>query len=115
MDDAQQSDDLALNAESEPNNRRRVKSGLSLALRRAGAILPDHVVEALVEVSLKEMADVRRRISYMVYCFADHFEGAYTREKLERLELVLLRHHRDENNLGFIPQDMLDDDDNSSS
>ena len=115
MADAHESDDLAFAAESEPNNRRRVKSGLALALRRSGAILPDHVLESLVEATLKEMADVRRRISYMVYCFAEHFDGAYTREKMERFELVLLRHHRDENNLGCLPKDMTDDDDNPAS
>ncbi len=106
MEENPQSDDLAHTAESDPLNKQRVKNKILLTLKKSGAILPDNIVEALVNNTIIEMADVRKRMAYMVYCFSEHCDGSYTREKLERLEFVLLCHRRDDNNAAYLPDGM---------
>jgi hypothetical protein len=108
MEENQQSEDLAYTAESEPLNRQRVKNKILSALKKSGAILPDSIVESITNNTLLEMADVRKRMAYMVYCFAEHCDGSYTREKMERLEFVLLCHRRDANNAAYLPEGMED-------
>jgi hypothetical protein len=39
----------------------------------------------------------------MVHCFAETYDGKIDAAKMERLETVLLVHHRDADNVGFLP------------
>lgn len=98
----------ALKAESDGGGRARVKASISNTLKKNGAILPDYIVDALTDTALNEMADVRKRLSYMLFCFANHFENEYTKEQLERLEFVFLTHLRDADNMAYLPSDLKD-------
>lgn len=106
--DAGPDENPALKAESDGGGRARVKASISSTLKKNGAILPDYIVDALTDAALNEMADVRKRLSYMLFCFANHFENAYTKERLERLEFVFLTHLRDADNVAYLPSDIED-------
>lgn len=107
MDDAPD-ENLALKSESDGGNRARVKKLLSQTLHKKGAILPEAIVDALTDTALKEMADVRSRMAFMLHCFTEYFENEYTKDRLEKLELVFVTHLRDENNLAYMPPEMED-------
>lgn len=101
-------ENLALKSESDGGNRLRVKKLLSQTLHKNGAILPDPVIESLTDAALKEMADVRSRMAFMLHCFTEYFNNEYTKERLEKLELVFVTHLRDSNNLAYMPPEMDD-------
>jgi hypothetical protein len=96
-------DDPVRAAEFDPVNVARVKGDVEKALRRSGCILPSGVIEALTMTVLEEALSTRRRMAFMVHCFAETYDGKIDAAKMERLETVLLVHHRDADNVGFLP------------
>ena len=101
--------DPAREAEFTPANYARVEVDVRRVLRRSGCILPEPIIEALICTVLEESLQARKRMSYMLHAFLEAFDGEVTAERLERLELVMLLHHRDANNLAYLP--MPDDED----
>jgi hypothetical protein len=103
------SEDPVRQAEFNEGNVARVRAGVETTLRRAGAILPDYIVDALVEHTLDETLAARRRIAYMVHMFNGAFGAECTPERLERLEICVLLHERDANNGVTMPIEVADD------
>jgi hypothetical protein len=97
------SDDPARDAEFAPENYARVEVDVRKALKRSGCILPDTVIEAMTCTVLEESLQTRRRMVFMVASFNEAFAGEITLERLERLELILLVHHRGANNTTLLP------------
>lgn len=95
--------DPVRDAEFHEENYLRVEGDVREALRRSGCILPDGVVEALTCTALEESLQTRRRMAYMLHIFVEYYGSTITPKLLERLEAVLLMHHRDRDNLGFMP------------
>jgi hypothetical protein len=95
--------DPVRDAEFHEANYLRVEGDIREALRRSGCILPAGVVEALTCTALEESLQTRRRMAYMLHIFVDYYGDSITPKLLERLEAVLLMHHRDKDNLGFMP------------
>ena len=90
-------------AEYNPENVARVREDVRTTLKQAGCILPEYVVDALVEQVLDEALATRRRIGYMVHVFSKAFASDCTAEKLERLETCVLLHERAEGNSVKMP------------
>lgn len=98
-------------AEFNEANVARVRAGVDTTLRRAGAILPDYIVDALVEHALDEALATRRRIAYMVHMFNGAFGEECTPARLERLEICVLLHERDADGGVSMPVEVADDED----
>ena len=95
--------DPVRDAEFHEENYLRVEADVREALRRSGCILPAGVVEAMTCTVLEEALQTRRRMAYMLHIFVEHYGESITPRLLERLEAVLLMHHRDAQNLGYMP------------
>lgn len=96
-------EDPVRRAEYNPDNVARVRDDVRTTLRQNGCILPDYVVDALVEQILDEALATRRRVGYMVHVFNESFGDECTPERLERLEMCILLHERAEGNSVKMP------------
>lgn len=96
-------DDPAREAEFTPANYARVDGDIRRTLRKSGCILPESIVEALTCTALEESLQTRKRMVYMLHAFMEAFAGEITPERLDRLAMVFLLHHRDEANLAYLP------------
>lgn len=104
---ARSKDDPVRDAEFHEDNYLRVEKDVREALRRSGCILPSGVVEAMTCTVLEEALQTRRRMAYMLEAFVEYYGDKITPKLLEHLGVVLLMHHRDKDNLGYLP-DTLD-------
>lgn len=95
--------DPVRDAEFHEDNYRRVEKDVREALRRSGCILPAGVVEAITCTVLEEALQTRRRMAFMLEAFAEYYGDKITPQLLEHLHVVLLMHHRDAQNLGYMP------------
>ncbi len=96
-------------AEYNAANVDRVRVATLNMLRKNGCILPDYVIEAIVEQVLEESLATRRRIGYMVHVFTEAFGEECTPERLERLEICVLLHERDAANGVVMPVEVVDE------
>lgn len=95
----------ALEAESIPLNKDRVRFLVRSLARRHKYLLSPAFEDVLVSLILTETAATRQRLAYLVDLFSQHVADP-DEAKIQNLAFVLLAHHVDAEGLAVMPEDL---------